>query len=301
MHCERPLFVETKKWLRDPDTGKIVSSVPVGCGDCLYCRTRRIREWSFRLQQENKVSESAMFLTLTYDTLNVPITEKGFMTLRKKDLQDFMKRLRYYHEESRKKRELPKGLSSDLWTWRPIKYYGVGEYGDRRKRSHYHLLVFNAYYPHVTLAWQFGEIYKGDVEDASIAYTLKYMQKEEQWWRGNWFDGESQFSVSSKHLGKNYLDEKIISWHNSDLSKHYSPKGNYKVPLSRYYREKIYDSQKLEELRLHIAREVDKLQAKEVQKFHRSRLASFMEYTEWKDMVLRAKKNKVKHGNRTKD
>ena len=51
---------------------------------------RRTSGWSFRLVKEGERSNSALFVTLTYDTAFVPITKNGYMTLDKKDLQKFL-------------------------------------------------------------------------------------------------------------------------------------------------------------------------------------------------------------------
>lgn len=94
---------------------KVKGEIPVPCGKCPNCVARRISHWSFRLMQEEKQSTSAYFITYTYDTQHVPISKNGFMELRKKDMQDYLKRLR--------KSQWNKGNVT------PLKYYLAGEYG----------------------------------------------------------------------------------------------------------------------------------------------------------------------------
>lgn len=134
------------------------------CGKCPDCLKRRASGWSFRLLQEEKRSSSSAFITLTYDTDHVPITEKGFMTLCKRDVQLFFKRLRKLNPEAK------------------IKYYACGEYGSRSMRPHYHAILFNADNADVLRAWSLdnkalGSVYFGDVSGASVGYCLKYMSK----------------------------------------------------------------------------------------------------------------------------
>lgn len=156
MACDSPFFVTPK--------GRF-SAVPVPCGRCPPCKQRRVNSWVFRLMQEEKRSSSAYFVTLTYDTRFVPISDNGFMTLRKKDYQDFMKRLR----------KLSPHVS--------IKYYAAGEYGSKFNRPHYHAIMFNV--PDIELfakAWsldgiQLGAVHVGSVTGDSIAYTMKYIAK----------------------------------------------------------------------------------------------------------------------------
>jgi hypothetical protein len=123
------------------------------------------------LVKEGERSKSAHFVTLTYDTDYVPITEKGFLTLNKKHLQTFMKRLRKLSNEK-------------------LKYYACGEYGSLKMRPHYHIILFNANADMVHRAWalggkSLGQVHIGSVTEASIGYTLKYMTKK-SWANGAW-------------------------------------------------------------------------------------------------------------------
>ena len=95
------------------------------CGKCPNCMRRRTSGWSFRLIKEGERSETALFVTLTYDTKYVPLTKNGFMSLNKRHIQTYMKRLRKLSD-------------------RKLKYYVCGEYGSKRDRPHYHMIIFNA-------------------------------------------------------------------------------------------------------------------------------------------------------------
>lgn len=199
------------------------------CGKCPGCMKRRTSGWSFRLVKEGERSETALFVTLTYDSKYVPITKKGFMSLNKADVQKFMKRLRKLSE-------------------RNLKYYACGEYGSKRDRPHYHLIIFNADPEKVEKAWSLenkslGQIYIGTVNEASIGYTLKYMSKPGTIPRHRNDDRQKEFSLMSKGLGSNYLSEKMIFWHKSDLiNRVYVPiiEGK-KIAMPRYYKDKIYN------------------------------------------------------------
>lgn len=230
MKCDNPVFV-------DHDVGKI----PVQCGKCPPCRKRRVDSWVFRLQQEAKVSSHAHFVTLTYDTVSVPITDNGFMTLRKSDLQNFFKRLRQI-------------ISRNLTDFCKIKYYAVGEYGERRHRPHYHAIIFNC--PSIRFyseAWSlldnqgvrksFGGIDVGTVTGGSIAYCAKYLDKPRRRRKHSREDFSREFSVMSKGLGKNYIDNyQVFSYHRENPLQLYVTKpGGFRIAMPRYYREKIFD------------------------------------------------------------
>ncbi|QCS36950.1 replication initiation protein [Tortoise microvirus 32] len=160
---------------------------PVPCGKCPACMKRRISGWSFRLMQEYKRCHSAHFITLTYDTKHVPITDKGFMALSKRDVQLFFKRLRKAHTKEQ--------LSDN-----PIKYYVAGEYGGRTNRPHYHIILFNAVLELIQPAWNLGSVHYGEVNEASVGYTLKYMCKPARIPLHANDDRQPEFSLMSKGL-----------------------------------------------------------------------------------------------------
>jgi len=209
------------------------------CGKCPGCMKRRSSGWSFRLVKEGERAETALFVTLTYDTNYVPLTKSGYMSLNKRHIQLYMKRLRK--------------LSN-----RKLKYYVCGEYGGKRSRPHYHMIIFNADADKVEHAWSqykaglgyvpFGSIFIGEVNEASIGYTLKYMQKPGKIPMHRNDDRIKEFSLMSKGLGANYITDNMSSWHKSDLlNRMYVPmKEGKKIAMPRYYKDKIYsETQKL--------------------------------------------------------
>lgn len=164
---------------------------PFPCGSCPECRLRRASDWSFRLMEEEKISSSAHFLTLTYDTKYVPITKTGFMSLDKRDLQLFFKRLRKRHSNDAAR----------------IKYYAVGEYGGRTRRPHYHIIAFSADILQIQPAWELGAVHYGTVTGASVGYTLKYITKPKTVPRHINDDRLPEFSLMSKNWGCHILQK----------------------------------------------------------------------------------------------
>lgn len=193
---------------------------------------RRTSGWSFRLMKQGEVSESAHFVTLTYDTNNIPVSDNGFMTLRKTDLQKYFKRLRKLNPDAE------------------IKYYACGEYGGRTMRPHYHIILFNADIHHIEEAWSLdkkmlGHIHIGSVSDASIGYTLKYMSKGSKIPQHANDDRQKEFALMSKGLGKNYLSPQRIQYHKNDIEKRMfvNLKDGKKASMPRYYKDKIYNEE----------------------------------------------------------
>lgn len=202
----------------------------VPCSKCASCLKRRVSGWAFRLYQELKESTSSYFITLTYDTRYIPITESGEFSLSKKDVQDFMKRLRDYNIKAGNKVKL--------------KYYAVGEYGPNTLRPHYHMILFNSELELIQPAWDMGNVNYGYVQEASIAYTLKYMCKKAIVKKvGD--DRQKEFSLMSKGLGKAYTENKqIVDYHNNGEVGYCTLKDGKKISMPRYYKEKIFSEYK---------------------------------------------------------
>jgi len=123
-----------------------------------------------------------------------------------------------------------------------IKYYAAGEYGGKTKRPHYHIILFNAQPELVEMSWQLGSVHYGKVSGASVGYTLKYMSKPRCIPMHRNDDRQPEFSLMSKGLGENYLDEKMISWHLKDANNrmYINLEEGKKAAMPRYYKDKIY-------------------------------------------------------------
>lgn len=231
MNCDSPFYVLPKA---------AVHKVPVPCGRCPPCKLRRINGWVFRMLQELKRSSTAYFITLTYDTRYVPISPNGFMTLRKKDVQDYMKRLRKLCPQSK------------------LKYYFVGEYGGKTGRPHYHAVIFNVpSQQYIFDAWalngiNFGSAHIGQVTTDSIAYCMKYIDKLTEKKKHGRDDRVSEFSLMSKGLGSNYLSQETKDYHTADLTRMYITKeGGHKIAMPRYYKTKIFtEEQQKQQMRI---------------------------------------------------
>lgn len=263
------------------------TSVAVPCGKCPKCKARRISHWSFRLRQENKRAMTAHFITLTYDTNNVPISDKGFMQICKRDIQLFFKRLRKAHEAYDADRTGNSPMSHPPGD-RKIKYYCAGEYGGKTLRPHYHIILFNAQLELIQPAWEKGQVHYGTVSAASIGYCLKYISKEKQIPKHQNDDRQPEFSLMSKGLGENYVTEKTIAWHKADkFNRFYCPiEDNKKISMPRYIKDRIYSEHERKgigaQVRIKMEKELEKAEAKLTDKDKRNRVqddaASFRAY-----------------------
>lgn len=215
--------------------------VCVSCGRCPPCRKARVDGWVFRLLQEEKRSKSAYFVTLTYDTDHVPITDNGFLNLDRKAFPAFIKRLRFHLGQA------------------GIKYYAVGEYGSLKKRPHYHAIIYNLDPSIMRLVghkngqpqyqsdvidqcWPFGVVDIGSCSGDSCAYVAKYINKPGRIPEHGRDDRIKEFSLMSKGLGSGYLTEQVLEYHREDPLRNFlTVEGGYKKAMPRYYRDRIYD------------------------------------------------------------
>lgn len=216
---------------------------PVPCGRCSQCRARRASGWSFRLMQEEKISISSHFITLTYDNKNVPLTLKGFMGFDRRHVQLFFKRLRKAHTGLREREY-------------PIRYYLAGEYGGKTSRPHYHVILFNARVELIQPSWWYGQVWYGGVSGASVGYTLKYISKQSKIPMHANDDRPKEFSLMSKGLGKNYLTPEMVKWHKADLENRMfiNIGDGKKAAMPRYYKLKLYDTAEAEKIKAVAAR-----------------------------------------------
>ncbi|QCS36305.1 replication initiator protein [Capybara microvirus Cap1_SP_228] len=171
--------------------------IQIPCGQCVGCRLERSRQWAIRCMHEKLMHADAAFLTLTYSDECIPSN----YSLKKRDLQLFMKRLRKVR---------PNGL----------RFFACGEYGETTFRPHYHVLLFNTYFPDQKFhkmsgqnklyvsaeldgIWQNGNCTIGNVTFESCAYTARYAMKKITGPAADAFYGsrEPEFLVMSRRPG----------------------------------------------------------------------------------------------------
>lgn len=144
----------------------------VKCGKCLECLRQQSYEWAFRIVHECSKYECNSFITLTYNDEHKPLDG----SVSRREVQLFMKRLR-------------KALQP-----RRIRFFACGEYGKKKQRPHYHVIIFgwypdDAYFwqndgktklyrsPFLEKVWTFGFSSVGLVSFDSALYCAKYMNK----------------------------------------------------------------------------------------------------------------------------
>jgi len=83
----------------------------------------------------------------------------------------------------------------------------------------------------------------GTVTGASVAYTLKYVQKPTRVPVHKNDDRLPEFSLMSKGLGQNFITDDIKTFYRENLSENYVIQDGYKVAMPRFYREQMLSSE----------------------------------------------------------
>lgn len=208
MSCINPLNFTIKRYNQ-------FQHIQVSCGHCLNCLIKKQSQLTFLAQKElltkyqNK--QSASFVTLTYDDNHIPYNENGFCTLRKRDVQLFMKNLRRnmeYHNDKT-----------------PFKVLYCGEYGDgthakngvSTRRPHYHIafigLSENQIKRYTRRLWKNGLCDVGPLSSGGLRYICKYMTKaspdKDIKELREVCEVESPFICHSIGLGKEWIDKNL--------------------------------------------------------------------------------------------
>ena len=187
----------------------------IPCSKCISCRLESARQTAVRCVHEAQMHEQNSFITLTYDEENLT-SEK----LQYQDFQKFAKRLRDHifrsHQENIETKEDYEKIK--------ISIFVAGEYGDRKKRPHWHALIFNwrppdceykysnergdQVYSSRSLSdlWPFGISEIGSITLESAGYCARYASKK----LTHGPDGTHDFEPISRRSSKNAIGKKWI-------------------------------------------------------------------------------------------
>lgn len=107
------------------------------CGQCMECRLKHSREKAMQCEHEKSLHERNTVVTLTYPEEFLPANGSLVVTNTKEGIvghaETFIKDLRAHEQYRAKKERRPE---------RRFKTYGCGEYGEKRGRPHYHIILF---------------------------------------------------------------------------------------------------------------------------------------------------------------
>lgn len=244
--------------------------VPCPCGKCIPCLINRKRLWTHRILLESYSHDHSSFITLTYDDKHLDYENPDLdayydlscPTLNPAHLRNFIKKIRRSVSPQR------------------LRFYAVGEYGDRSWRPHYHIALFGyepcwrgetrkdllakgkSCCPACDLLykkWGKGGIDNARVENDSAGYIAGYVTKKLTKKDDTRLEGRHpEFSRMSRRPGIGALDIDLLSesllsefGHNA-LTEHGDVPtslrhGERQLPLGKYLRQKIRQKMNFEE------------------------------------------------------
>ena len=236
------------------------------CSKCISCRLEYARQWAQRCVHEASMHENNSFITLTYSDENLKSPKLIY-----KDFQDFMKRLRS------KNPHLEIGV------------FVTGEYGEEKKRPHWHAILFN-FRPEdlepkyknqrgdqvydsksLTQLWGQGVTECGSVTFESAGYTARYAAKKLV--HGN--DSDHDYQPISRKSSKHAIGKRWLEKHWEDVFNHgyIINADGVKSGVPRYYEKWLkrerpghwrhYRTKVKEELLLKLIKQEEELQAQE--------------------------------------
>ncbi|MBO5210857.1 MAG: hypothetical protein J6B80_02900 [Clostridia bacterium] len=202
--------------------GRELETFLVPCGKCVGCRLDYSREWADRCYLESLSKSPNWFVTLTYDDVNLPVTEfydgENIIytnSLVKSHISEFLKRLRRYYDYH--------------FQLQDISFYGCGEYGSQFQRPHFHLLLFGCPIPDLELftykdgfatynsdifskTWNKGFVTINEFTWETASYVARYCLKKQYGDNSIFYEANGlapEFSIMSRSpgIGYKYFDE----------------------------------------------------------------------------------------------
>lgn len=206
--------------------------------------------WAHRIMLETLEHGDNAFITLTYKDEELVKTEDGFATLDPVQLRNWVKRIRKSFEP------------------RKLRFFAVGEYGDKSERPHYHVALFG--YPSclkgmtdlrhgectccsvcssVQKTWKFGAVHIGRLEMRSAmylaGYVLKKMTHPEDMRLGGRYPEFARMSLRPWGIGASALDDvaSVMMQYDLDVTEEDVPNalnhGRQRKLLGRYMRQQL--------------------------------------------------------------
>lgn len=213
----------------------------INCKKCIGCKIDYCNEWATRGQLEAKKSPNNWFITLTYNDENLPLNNYNIPTLKKEHITKFINTLRKHFERR---------------NHTGIKYLIGGEYGTKKGRPHYHLILFNlplndlkkikwknkeAYYsPLIEKIWKMNTtktspniILPANYE--TIQYTVRYAFKKIMKNDTEKKEIEPEKIRMSKEIGKKEFEEKWQEIYENDNMVIKTKKGGITIRPPKYF------------------------------------------------------------------
>lgn len=235
--CLYPKKVNNPKYRNAAAPDPRLNKVEAKCGKCSECRMQNSKEWSARIIEEIRGRQKRQnghfggyFVTMTYSPEALIHLTKGFRGVEGYELDNAIARrsITEFRDKCKSKnREYPKMyLTTELS-------------GKNTERLHIHGFIWNLGADQIREFWKFGHV---DIQRANFKhahYVTKYIHKPNQEYKTY-----QPIRYVSNGIGKNYIEKaKRMGFHTyrkGVTKQHYTAHSGEKMPMSRYWREKIW-------------------------------------------------------------
>lgn len=208
----------------------------IPCLKCLDCRVGSKSIWACRIMLEASCWDQNCFITLTYSP-----ESQDSDSLNHKHWQQFAKDFRRQFCQAEWCLISPQGRARALKgkrsyvTFKKIKFFMAGEYGDQKGRRHFHAIIFGHAFsdlvdtgrisprgtpiytsPSLESVWKKGIVQVGEVNFDSAAYVASYITKKADGSRqvDRYGDLRPEYGRASQGIGatwlKKYFDDVFV-------------------------------------------------------------------------------------------
>lgn len=216
---------------------------------------KKADEWKTRLRIQQDLSNSAYFVTLTYDDEHLPKDDKGNPCFSRKHLKIYHAKMREYLKRGAVFYDSVLGRCEIPLNSRKFKYFLTSEYGpEKGHRPHYHVIYFDLPDDQATAellvrkSWSYGSIVTlSPLTPGRIGYSAEYAMNAKlcRFAPPDWMD---PIFVVSNGVG-NFVpyQSSLTDWFRQNPTKRVyfpTPKKNGrmgKAPLARYLKLKLFD------------------------------------------------------------
>lgn len=258
--CLYPKLITNKKYTETKKNGgnipavfdERVKQVAIGCGKCMECMKKKMREWQVRLGEEIRENTNGKFVTMTFKNESIQElakeVNKGEVKLKGYELDNEIATLavRRFLERWRKKYK------------KSVRHWLITELGQTNtEHLHLHGIIWtDKTMEEIEERWQYGWMWKGKekssgeiqnyVNEKTVNYIIKYVTKVDE--------KHKEYKpkiLTSQGIGRIYLkgrgkERNIYKGKNTIES--YKTNTGQEIPMPIYYRNNIYTEEEREKL-----------------------------------------------------
>lgn len=248
--CLYPRLIRNKKYTHTQKNGGLIPEckdermkfIPIGCKKCIECKKQKAREWQVRLGEDVKYNINGVFVTLTFNDIEMNKLDKKI----DKKIQGYARdneicklAVKLFRERWRKRT----GKSPRHWLITELGHKGT-------ERIHMHGIIWTDEREMINKHWGYGFTWiqkKGKTVGGKITnYITKYLTKTD-----NKHKEYKEIILCSAGIGKDFVENdkiKFYKFKEEDTNENYICNNLAKIGMPIYYRNKLWTEEEREKL-----------------------------------------------------